>query len=1087
MGWISSGSGINFTNSHWYGTFSTTSPYRLSVNKTISGNILTTLKYTQNQPYPFKTGKTYQFITSIWGYMQSGNATAASFSVSTPGWDEVLNYNQSTGATQGILNTTTPAAHTSSNLYFYASPPADVATNEIIEYEANNRFGFSSFPDAEGIVTFKMAEMNYFIQGFSYWKYSLAPYAPYNPSINAGGPRNTLGWTYDSNYDGVELFHWYDHSLVGYYPVGGGRVNKISSFGYKQNNYIAKFIPYSFFNLYFNYQNEGNFPLEMYMSDVLPTNNPGSFSRPTNSQLLCTLTQSFSGTYSSNQFSIPHAFYSIQGGRFLIIKGPTIGTQSSGFTYSNIFITNLLTDGGYHPGNNQQYTMTNTSQYFNPTPLVAIGLTGAAYSTFVGGGNTVNATSSLFVNSLNANIGNGLFRAGIWENGVWNSGWRYDDGVYEFSNISIFFNFRESKRWRVQIQGSEESVSAFRIGDKVSIGNIVAIDINEERKVLRNYFTIINKAQDSIVVEFDNDFPLRRIEKDSNSHRIYVTRNVWLAGAFFNGYFRGVWNYGLFKGYPLITEMVNSHWIDGIFDGGHFEASYYTIPKFVDTLFYPLDKGGKVGLTFSSKHTLYVGDNILIDKDNKSINPQYDTIATIDRVINDYHVVTDIDWGSDSVLEGGTVSVTVSKGLVQKMDFRSKNKSRITSNQSLDTESVFQYSSWMDVNYDNTSAVNIGKPTTNLNRLSGREYSENNLYGYPTFDILESVSSFRDSYSTNNRIYNLGSKYKIFENYIGDSGQFQEKFGPTGIGESIFLSLGWTYSRYNPSSLTFSRTEDNGDDQIIGEELSVEVLASGGILDVYPLNNDEVVGRTNQLIRKNRYTVIEFDLITYSTVFTPGIFLDTSIPSLTSQQKSSLFPKGSSKGVVGVPSIHFNNLNRIQRNVYYSTLGLTAATLSDATFLPIYQNVNHVLTPSRKKIEYFFNKRNLSMHFQANDYYFGAINIPTKYIIDNLKFLETDMIPFFKYFEESNISKGVEIPYQGVSPFIDYSDANFNFIDNISIGVDSIPITESTTPLGGVAPGITSNIGPGASSGGGGTILFDRVDIRDFGDLILGG
>ena len=48
-----------------------------------------------------------------------------------------------------------------------------------------------------------------------------------------------------------------------------------------------------------------------------------------------------------------------------------------------------------------------------------------------------------------------------------------------------------------------------------------------------------------------------------------------MSGGFLNGYFRGVWNYGLFKGYPLITEMYDTHWIDGVFDGGHFTSEQY--------------------------------------------------------------------------------------------------------------------------------------------------------------------------------------------------------------------------------------------------------------------------------------------------------------------------------------------------------------------------------------------------------------------------------------------------------------------------------------------------------------------------------
>jgi hypothetical protein len=42
--------------------------------------------------------------------------------------------------------------------------------------------------------------------------------------------------------------------------------------------------------------------------------------------------------------------------------------------------------------------------------------------------------------------------------------------------------------------------------------------------------------------------PIMQITKDSESHAIYVSKNVWLSGGFLSGYFNGIWNYGLFKG-----------------------------------------------------------------------------------------------------------------------------------------------------------------------------------------------------------------------------------------------------------------------------------------------------------------------------------------------------------------------------------------------------------------------------------------------------------------------------------------------------------------------------------------------------------
>ena len=1083
----------------------TSSPFRMRVNSAIATTKLATLSYVSSSNYQFKSGKTYQFVTNLYYYMNNSNPNSASFSISTMEWNESLDYNTTKGTTISVLGTSTSNGRypgiTNSNLYFYATAPSDILTKNIISYKANDNFGTAS----EGITNVRLSEMDYKIQGFAFYKMADYPYAPSSlirgtSSYYSGAlPQNGLGWLYEANYNSGELLHWYDDSQVNLNPVGGGLTTKIASIGYRQNNYIAKFVPYSYFNFSFSYQNSGDFPLEIYLSSTLPTINPGSFSKPTNALLIGTLTQSISViagvTYSSHSYSIPHKFYSLAGGQYIYFKAPFVGTQSSA-TYSMIYITNVSIEGGYHPGNNEQY------QTSNVTSIIPYGLTGATYSTLVGSGNTINATYSLIVSEINANIGNGTFRSGVWENGVWNSGWRYDDGVQEFNKIYQYFTYNKSKRWRIQIEGPVNAVNSFNIGDKVSIGNIIAIDINENRKTIKGYFTIINKTETTIVVEFDNDFPLRRIEKDSDNHRIYVTKNVWLSGAFFNGYFRGVWNYGLFKGYPMITEMYDTHWIDGIFDGGHFNTSYYTVPKFVDTLFYSNDiYGGKVGLTFSGKHGLAVGDTILIDKDNKNINPQYDGETTIDNIINDYHVVTALSWGNDSTSEGGTVSVTLSKGVVQKVQFKSKNRSKITSNQSLESTSVFIYDSWMDVNYYDTSAVNIGKPQSLSNTLSGKEYSENNLYGYPTNDILESKSTFRDSFSNTIREYSLGTKYKIFNDYIGDAGTFQQQFGSTKaynpIGtptssivkndsESKFINLGWTYSRYDDSSLTFSRTFDIGEEGIIGQELLVRAIGRGGILDIYPLADDEIVAnRTNDTIKKLRYTAIEFDLVSHSDLniglaepLEDGTFIDSSVPTLDIFQKLSLFAGDASGGAYITPMLHFNNINTTLRSVYYSTLGGTVSTFRPASYLPIFKNVNHLTSSKKRKIEYFYNKRNLSMNFSGDVGYFVGRYMPSStfdYVIDNLKFIEIDMVPFFQYFIESNINKGVQVPFQGISPYIDYSNPFFDFLDNISLGFSSIAISSSNLPFSGVGAGIlTSN--PVANNPAGG--LFDPPEER---------
>ena len=165
------------------------------------------------------------------------------------------------------------------------------------------------------------------------------------------------------------------------------------------------------------------------------------------------------------------------------------------------------------------------------------------------------------------------------------------------------------------------------------------------------------------------------------------------------------------------------------------------------------------------------------------INPQYNGEHTVKYIINDYHVVIDQEWGSNTSNESGTAFVNKSKGVIQKMSFKSNNKSRVTSIQSDQSASVFTFNSWIDVNYDDSSAVNIGKPQNLLNTLSKKTYSENNLYGYPTLDVLESDSTFRDSFSTTIRKYRLGTKYKIFDDFIGDPGNFENYFD--NLDESI--------------------------------------------------------------------------------------------------------------------------------------------------------------------------------------------------------------------------------------------------------------------------------------------------------------
>ena len=211
----------------------------------------------------------------------------------------------------------------------------------------------------------------------------------------------------------------------------------------------------------------------------------------------------------------------------------------------------------------------------------------------------------------------------------------------DFYKIDQFFSYNKDKKWQIRISGATSSVAEFSVGDKVTISNIVAIDINDERKLLKNYYTVIEATKNYISVEFESDFPLRRVEMDSDEHRIGVTKNIWLSGIFLNGYFKGIWNNGVFSGYPLITKMDESHWIDGVFNGGHFTAKKYSV-KFdnIGNVSYNVDNSKRLGLTFSTPHKLNDNDSIVIYDDKENLVGSTIVLSVIDEM----NLITGLTW-----------------------------------------------------------------------------------------------------------------------------------------------------------------------------------------------------------------------------------------------------------------------------------------------------------------------------------------------------------------------------------------------------------------------------------------------------------
>ena len=137
-----------------------------------------------------------------------------------------------------------------------------------------------------------------------------------------------------------------------------------------------------------------------------------------------------------------------------------------------------------------------------------------------------------------------------------------------------------------------------------------------------------------------------------------------------------------------------------------------------------------------------------------------------------------------------------------------------------------------------------------------------------------------------------------------------------------------------------------------------------------------------------------------------------------------------------VPPLNFNNTNYVTRLVRDINGERTLSTIV-ASYLPVYRNVNHMITPGRKKQEFFFNKRNLLMNFTGSGYHGYYQN---EFYLDNLKFYEVDMIPFFQYFtsprgRKGNINTSVQIPNSGTSPSLVPTD---EFVIDADFGNDVV-------------------------------------------------
>ena len=1150
-----------------------------------------------NQPnyttgYTYSQGKNYQIITETSPVSSTIDSLYVRFSA--PFKDSVasITRNLSTSSSVGF--------------YTYASPLSTLKSKSIVKYGANETF-------AQSIITNStLNEIDFLINGYREFSYLDIP-------INDSTQPN--GWYFDS--DSYNWFHKTNNIAPTYSVFGSGLDTIITK------NFIAKPIEYDIFSLELTYTSSAftnttdGMSIYIVRTDLLKT--PGSWGPSivslTNSTTFAT--SSLVGTNTNGSKN------------YLVISA----SQSANYmaNLSNIYIV-----GAYHPDNNElQLTSDGSSNYSGNTPIM-VHMNNATYS------HTLLQNEIPYI--LSSRIGNALFKVGIWENGVWNSGWRDDEEARDFDDVAFSVLTESDISWKIEIRGSTYSIGNFATGSAVSIGNIVAIDINDNRKLLKDYYKIENlgigynysatgetqSAYGWLRVNLDTTFPYRRIEKDSQNHKIKVTKNIWLSGGFFNGYFSGVWNNGLFKGFPLITEMFNTHWIDGFFNGGRFNSIYSDVYTFSGLEPRQACSNGYINLTFDGQYTSFLpGDYILITL-SSGVNSSFGGIAQviavdhqIDSNTGDIKDVITIDkifsgnilYSSTGTILGSVIRYTAT-GLIQNFKFYDNNRSKIKSIDNPLSTAVFSFNSWIDVNYDDTRSVTLGRDFRMYEPLTKKSINRNNLYGYPTYDVLSSLSRFRDSNTLDYKLYKLGTKYKLFTDLVGNGSGFNEPFNELDF--SNFTNAGWTSSYSNINNFTLKRTETlislNNEDSgnllnsgVTGDELYVTASNTGLIL-----NNGNID------ISKSRYSIIEFDVITYSVTNynfsykNPDIYLEKGVDSIGLTFNESIFtgPLSSVNNTItssytltgpsgielddivvmvdlygDVPGTTINlvapngkiiNLKKngsglggrlaktkfSLRDIYtkfslittpyslnnttisytdtylmdreisqgdtpylsdvntlstltsantsiygtwtlyikYNPLGVVPCDLTNwsiniqykdlvsidtepistlpilnfsnlnydittqlsgydnvqiykkMNYLPIRENVNHLkvnntfrldsIEESRptkwggfgknqptKKYEYFYNKTDMMLSINGN----GATGASTSMLVlDNLNMYEVDMIPFFKYFDESNIYKGIQIPYIGEAPNIDYLNSDFVFIDNITVGVDAI-------------------------------------------------
>ena len=136
------------------------------------------------------------------------------------------------------------------------------------------------------------------------------------------------------------------------------------------------------------------------------------------------------------------------------------------------------------------------------------------------------------------------------------------------------------------------------------------------------------------------------------------------------------------SGYTQATQSLTYYYL-------RLGESYNPQISFADTYYF----FGLLGLTFSTAVDLQIGDLIRIDKDDKSLNPQYDGTASIIFKSGDNRLfITNKPWGVNSVNESGNV-IEVLRFSATSSKYSAYNGTRQYDEISTNFQNIYQLSS----------------------------------------------------------------------------------------------------------------------------------------------------------------------------------------------------------------------------------------------------------------------------------------------------------------------------------------------------------------------------------------------------------